>query len=248
MLYQQGEETEKMAHNKRTYRSRLSRHGFRVKIAQTDLWIEGDKKLKPLATTVAMELRHQLELYLERHKGFAESLLPIQPLSGAPEIVKRMCIASKAANVGPMAAVAGTIAQMVGERLKLKASEGAVENGGDVFLWGEGNRKVGILSKDPSLSKELALEVKVADGLGICTSSAKIGHSLSLGEAHAVTVVSSNASLADAWATALANMIKDEGSVEKVIKLAQEIPNIKGVVAIASGKIGAWGELKLTTW
>ena len=236
-----------MPTKEKSYRNRLSGKGFRVKVEQTDLWISAPQELKPLATKAVVELRHQLERYLTRHREFAKSLTPLEPLTGAPEIVRRMCKATQRAQVGPMAAVAGTIAQLVGERLGKKVPEGAVENGGDLFLWGEGLRKVGIFSGDHPLH-HLAIEVEVKSQLGICTSSGRIGHSLSLGKANAVTVVSKDSSLADAWATALANMVKGEESIPEVLKIVQNTHEILAAVVIFEGKMGVWGDLRIINW
>ena len=237
-----------MPGQKRLYRDQCAEEGFRVKAGQTDLFISAPLHLKPLVTRTVVELRHQLERYMKRHKGFAESLAPLDPLPGAPGIVEKMCYAAAIARVGPMAAVAGTIAQMVGERLSVEVSEGAVENGGDLFLWGEGNRRVGIFSGDSPLSTKVAMEVDLHGEIGICTSSGKIGHSLSLGNAYGVTVVADEAAVADAWATAMANMAKDERSIGPIIGMAKQEPTIKGVVAIIGEKIGAWGKVRLTKW
>jgi hypothetical protein len=50
--------------------------------------------------------------------------------------------------------------------------------------------------------------------LGVCTSSATVGPSISLGIADAVTVFSHDVALADAWATAVCNEIRpDDTSV-----------------------------------
>ncbi len=235
-----------MGSGEKGYR-RLLGKGFRVKVAQTDLWVCAPGGFRETVTVRVVEIRHQLERYMSRHRGFAESLVPVEPLPGAPEVVMRMCLAGARAKVGPMAAVAGTIAQMVGESLLPHLKEGAVENGGDLFLWGDGVKKVGIFGGDGA-SPRVAVEIGVNGHIGICTSSGKIGHSLSMGEANAVTVICEDASLADAWATALANMVKDEKSIERVLKIAKEEGEITGAAVLFDGKIGAWGELKLSTW
>jgi ApbE superfamily uncharacterized protein (UPF0280 family) len=54
----------------------------------------------------------------------------------------------------------------------------------------------------------------ISEVLGICTSSATVGPSISFGIADAVTVFSHDVALADAWATAICNEIRpDDTSV-----------------------------------
>jgi uncharacterized protein len=76
--------------------------------------------------------------------------------------------------------------------------------------------------------------------LGICTSSASVGPSISFGVADAVTIFSRNVALADAWATAVCNQIRpDDHSV-----LDQINPNdVRGVFAIMGDQHVTWGML-----
>ena len=58
--------------------------------------------------------RRQLENYIAARPGFTAAFtpLPAPPPPGAPEIVRRLDAASRKTGVGPMAAVAGTVASM----------------------------------------------------------------------------------------------------------------------------------------
>ena len=55
--------------------------------------------------------RADLELFIARDPYFQRTLEPYACPPDAPEIVRRMCDATAKAGVGPMAAVAGTIAE-----------------------------------------------------------------------------------------------------------------------------------------
>ncbi len=81
--------------------------------------------------------------------------------------------------------------------------------------------------------------------LGICTSSGKIGHSLSFGNADAVAITSDSAILADAIATAVGNMIKSHDDIPKAIHYCKGIKEVRGVVIIKDKHFGIWGELQL---
>lgn len=80
--------------------------------------------------------------------------------------------------------------------------------------------------------------------IGICTSSATIGPSLSFGRADAATVISKDVILADAAATALGNSIKEKSkaSIEKALTSIGN-DKIEGMIAIVGDTMGIWGKL-----
>ena len=82
-------------------------------------------------------------------------------------------------------------------------------------------------------------------GLGVCTSSGTVSHSLSFGKADAALIISFDAALADAAATAAGNAVKNKDYIEKGINLAKSIDGVKGVLIIVGDKMGTWGEIKL---
>lgn len=80
--------------------------------------------------------------------------------------------------------------------------------------------------------------------IGICTSSATIGPSLSFGRADAATVISKDVILADAATTALGNSIKEKSkaSIEKALTSIGN-DKIEGMIAIVGDTMGIWGKL-----
>ncbi len=81
---------------------------------------------------------------------------------------------------------------------------------------------------------------------GICTSSATVGHSLSLGIADAVCILARSASTADAAATALGNMITDRWKLKQTMEFIRESGDIKGGVVIIGKTMATWGQIELT--
>jgi ApbE superfamily uncharacterized protein (UPF0280 family) len=157
-----------------------------------------------------------------------------------------MAAAGLKAGVGPMAAVAGAIAECVGRELLTYTAEIIVENGGDIFLKIKKDRVVGIYAGESPLTGKLGLEIEArATPLGVCTSSGKVGHSLSYGRADAVVAMSADTALADAAATAIGNRVKQAGDTDKALEFARGIVGLKGVVIIIGEKVGAWGDVKL---
>ncbi len=146
-----------------------------------------------------------------------------------------------------MAAVAGAVAEYVGRELLPFSREVIVENGGDIFLKTQKTRSIGIYAGESSpFTGKLALRVDPKETpLGICTSAGTVGHSFSLGKCDAAIVVSPSAILADAAATAVANLIHSAGDIQKGIDFARGVEGIKGVVIVKDDRIGVWGNIRL---
>ena len=219
---------------------------FNVVVKETDLYIRASTNLKSKARKLVLKYRHALERYIERHPAFLTSLKPLPVDDNAPHIVKAMSEAASKAAVGPMASVAGAIAEFVGTELLAFTPEIIVENGGDIYLKSLGKKIIGIYAGESPLSGKIELEIDGADTpLGICTSSGTVGHSLSYGKADAVIVLSQSATLADAAATAIANLIKQPGDIPGGIERAKSIEGISGVIIIQGDKTGLWGKVKI---
>jgi ApbE superfamily uncharacterized protein (UPF0280 family) len=236
------------------YEPRFYRHwikdsglvSFEVAVKQTDLYIRSQRNLKDKALNSVLKHRGSLETYIERHPLFLTTLDIYQTEPEAPAIVKEMAKVSQLTGVGPMAAVAGAIAEAVGKDLLAFSPEIIVENGGDIFLKISKKRLVGIYAGQSTFTRKIALEILPRETpLGICTSSGTVGHSLSLGNADAVITLSPSAALADAAATALGNMVKAADDIPEAIEKAQSIEGLRGVVIIVGDKMGIWGKVRI---
>ena len=238
------------SYRKRTYRNCVD-HGelisFEVRIRETDLHILAGKDLRDEAGAAVFRYRSQLEGYIARHPEFATALRPLPADLTAPPIVKAMLAAGLAAEVGPMAAVAGAMAEYVGlDLLAAGAGEVVVENGGDIYFCRGQESVVGIFAGASPLSSRVGLKIAASRmPLGICTSSGTVGHSLSLGEADAVTVLAKDTALADAVATLAGNAVQPGQSLELALAKGAAVPGILGVVIIRGEELGAWGEVEL---
>lgn len=219
---------------------------FSVVVKETDLYVRARRNLKRKALKAVSKYRALLERYIERHHEFLTALEPLEAGEDAPQIVKDMAEAARKAGVGPMAAVAGAIAEYVGRELLPFSSEVIVENGGDIFLKTLKKRLIGVYAGESSFTKKIALEIQPEETpLGICTSSGTVGHSLSFGRADACIVLSPSTLLADAAATAIGNLVVEAVDIPRGIDFAQGIEGIKGVAIIKDDQIGIWGEVKI---
>jgi ApbE superfamily uncharacterized protein (UPF0280 family) len=236
-------------HIDRTYRRLTSIRNyshFTVKISETDLYILADADLSDLAFQSALRCRVQIEEYIRIHPEFRTSLVPVSGDSLAPDIVKDMLKAAESAGVGPMASVAGAIAEHVGKDILKESSNVMVENGGDLFLNVDGNVLIGIFAGDSPLSGKIAMSIEAKETpLGICTSSGTVGHSLSFGIADAVCIKSKSTALADAAATSVGNLIKRKSDVKKGLERAMSIPGVLGVLIIVGDTLAVQGNMEL---
>ena len=233
----------------RTYRRKHQKAGlvsFDITVKETNLNIQAQTDLSAQAIRATLKYRQYIETHILQTPKFATALSPL-PLPGiAPAIVMDMMEAARAANVGPMAAVAGAMAEYVGKDLLDLSHEVVVENGGDIFIKSDTETVFSIYAGDSPLSMTTGILVeKQNTPFAMCTSSGTLGHSKSFGAADAASVVATSCSLADAAATALCNMVKTDKDIEKAINFGKQIQGIQGIVIIKGKQIGLWGDLKL---
>ncbi len=238
-----------MTYQPRDYRTRMAREGlvgFRVVVKETDLWVLAARDFTPEVREVALQERRQLESYIAAHPGFLEALAPWPEDPFAPGLAREMIAAAAQVGVGPMAAVAGAMAQRVGRALSPHSAEVIVENGGDIFIQVQQPATIALFAGKSPLSGKVGLKIDPAWGpLGVCTSSGTVGHSLSFGKADAACVIAADAALADAAATALGNRVPDAGAMPVALEWAGTVPEILGAVVIVGEKLGAWGRVEL---
>jgi len=220
-----------------------------VRVKETDLYILAPGNIEEAGYSLVHRYRNQLENYISGHPDFLTALVPLEMDSLAPPIIKDMLRAAAAADVGPMAAVAGAIAEYVGRDL-LSAGHGEiiVENGGDVFLKRHDGCVAAIFAGRSPLSRKVGIRIPAERmPVGLCTSSGTVGHSLSLGRADSVTVLAPSASLADATATRLGNEIPtgSREDIRRALEVVGTIQGILGAVIICGEQMGAWGEVDL---
>jgi ApbE superfamily uncharacterized protein (UPF0280 family) len=222
--------------------------GFRVVEEESDLLIYARRQLASVASSWLRFYRSQLKEHIGRHPEFASSLAPLGTAAPAPGVVRDMARAARAAGVGPMAAVAGAIAERVGRRLGQLTPEVIVENGGDIYLSLPPcvTRRVAIWAGDSALTGRLALVVEGRHTpAGVCTSSGTHGHSLSFGKADAAVVIADSAALADAVATQTGNLVREAADIGLGLGFASRVRGVRGAVIIVGAHVGAWGQVEL---
>jgi len=236
-------------YEERTYRNLVKIDdlvNFEVIVKETDLLIRAERDLSKEARESILKYRNQLETYIAVHPEFVKSLIPLDEDPYAPEMVREMVRTSALAHVGPMAAVAGAMAEFVSKDLLKVSKQVIVENGGDIYLATSRERMIGIYAGTSSLSLKLGILIPPEDSpMGVCTSSGTVGPSLSFGRADAVCILSKSAALADAAATAVGNQVREKRDIEQGLEIGKEIEGVLGTLVIVEDRMGAWGKIRL---
>jgi ApbE superfamily uncharacterized protein (UPF0280 family) len=196
-------------------------------------------------TAEIVRQRGILEQYIGRHPAFGSSLEPIDLLTDVPEVARRMARAAALVGVGPMAAVAGAMAQCAAEAgLAAGADEVIVDNGGDIYLRAVKPVVVGLYAGSAAVGDKLAFSLQPDDTpIAVCSSSSRMGHSRSLGRCDLATVVAKDAALADAAATQAANLVRTPDDVNAVLNRIAAIEGVTGVLIVKDDQVGLAGRL-----
>lgn len=225
---------------------------FQVMEGESDLWVAVDREswspgLPDRVRELVRRVRGDVESYIARDSSFLTSLEPVAVAGDAPAIVREMAHAASCVGVGPMAAIAGAVAEAVGRALLPRAREVIVENGGDIFLCSRKPRRVAILAGTSPFSLRVGLLIPGDGGpMAVCTSAGRWGHSLSLGCADAAVAVAASGALADAGATRLGNLVHEVADLSAALEQARGLPGLVGVVLVKDSRMAAWGEIQLT--
>ena len=220
-----------------------------INIAETHIRLQTDIMNHDLESYIR-SIRADLSSHIASNPDFLHSFTPLKSDDeNLPQIVSMMYESSNLCNVGPMACVAGTISEMALDYLMdLGSKKSIVENGGDIALVNDRTVLCGIYSGNDILGNDIAFKItKRKSPLGICTSSGKIGHSISLGAADSVTVISESSSLADGLATRIANDVKGADSEDNVVNAAETAEEFRelfdGALIICSNNVATVGRL-----
>lgn len=236
-------------YTERRYRKQVRTRGlvtFEVTVKETDLQVSAEKPLGREVTDRVLDARHQIETYIRLHPEFLTAMIPYPEDPYAPPLVREMIDCTARIGVGPMASVAGAIAQFVGQGLLRHTSEVIVENGGDIFIKVGRPATIAVFAGPSPLSGKLGLRIHPeTTPLGVCTSSASVGHSYSAGIADAGCVLAPSAAFADGAATSLCNRIKNPEALRELGSWAEEIGGIMGALVILGDKMATWGNLEL---
>ena len=215
-------------------------------LKETQCTIISDKR-KGIQTAVESikRNRQELETYVKTNPRYLYTLKPIPPPE-KPLVAKLMALAGAKADVGPMAAVAGVIADLaVNDMINSGSQVAVVEDGGEISAQSNLPVDVAVVAGEEPLSKRFGFRLTEFP-VGVATSSGRFSHALSFGDAEAATVFCKSASLADAAATAVGNVVRGEDvnwAIKAGIRRGLSIDGVAGVLIIYKGQVGTAGKI-----
>ena len=222
----------------------LIKKSFNLKESKCTIISDQQKAIQTAVNSIRRNYR-ELELFTETNPRFLHSLHPV-PSPDKPFVAKMMAELSKKADVGPMAAVAGAIADLaVKDMLHEGCKVAVVEDGGEISANSNQAIDVAVAAGDEPLSKRFGFRLTEFP-IGVATSSGRFSHAVSFGDAEAVTVFCNNATLADAAATAVGNVVKGEDAqtgIQAGIGKALSIEGVEGVLILYKGQVGTAGKI-----
>jgi ApbE superfamily uncharacterized protein (UPF0280 family) len=215
------------------------RHHFELRETIATILADREEDIR-VACQGMEDARHEIERYILIDPFFKTSFDPV-PVNTGSTIINHMADSAKKAGVGPMAAVAGAVAYFALCQVINQGSRFCIiDNGGDIALNVDRIVKIGLFAGDSPISGKFAFIIGPTRGAyGICTSSATVGHSMSLGIADSVTVFGSDPVLSDAVATAVCNELTPEDHS----CFDQMAAGVDGVFAVFGDQTVMWGNI-----
>lgn len=215
--------------NTGTHAARLSGNRLHLQHGPIDLLIKAEGQSSSIESAYQRaEARFQTilsELVGELNLLRCKTSLSAKPASPVAMRMWDATILFSSYFVTPMAAVAGSVADEILQTMlqgSPRLTKVFVNNGGDIALWKDTEEVFTIevvtqpAQKLFSQSSPVTLNINKNSHVGGVATSGRYGRSFSLGIADSVTVLASNAAIADAAATLIASSINIES--EKIIR------------------------------
>ena len=216
----------------------LFKESFTLKETQCTIISDKQKAIETAIESIKRN-RQELEIYVKVNPRFLHTLKPILPPE-KPLVAKLMAEASEKAGVGPMAAVLA-----VNDMTQAGCKVAVVEDGGEISATSNIPVDVAVAAGEEPLSKRFGFRLTEFP-IGVATSSGRFSHALSFGDAEAAVVFCKNASLADAAATAVGNLVKGtdvQAAIKAGINKGLSIEGVDGVLIIYKGQVGTAGKI-----
>ncbi|MFV0376233.1 MAG: UPF0280 family protein [Mangrovibacterium sp.] len=243
----------------KTYRNWVPAGRFRsfeIQSGDINLWVAvGVEVFQPEMEMIAKDKLNEqlagLDTYLAEDVFFRKSLKPHAVPVSAPALVQTMAKAGDLAAVGPMAARAAALCELVAlellNKFQVEGMELITECGGDLFLKLNEAITLPLLAGEADISGLMGIEILPEQTpLAVASGSGSKGKPISHGKADAVLVVAKQGAVAGAFAVGLGNLIKSPADVDKVLKRTEVIPEIEGAILILDDQIGLRGDFELT--
>jgi ApbE superfamily uncharacterized protein (UPF0280 family) len=235
--------------NRDIYRIRVARKAefaWKVSYKYSDLFISSSRDISSFIPGKIIDFYSIIEKEIKENPDFEKSLVPLKSASCSNRLLAEMNEASRIFNVGPMAAVAGSLCEFISRDIQKDTRYLIIENGGDVFVKSNKDIVLSVFLKNNYFRNGLKLKIdKKLLPCGIASSSGTFGHSLSLGRCDIALVVARNAVIADAAATAFANSVKSKTDLEEAVNRMKDREGIFGLLAVKEEMLAIYGQISL---
>ena len=222
----------------------LHKEAFTLKESQCTIISDNPTAIEAAKSSICRS-RQELEAYVQANPKFLYTLTPL-PVPQKPLVAQLMAEAAQKAGVGPMAAVAGAIADLAVADMKRVGCEVAVvENGGEIAADSNQPVDVAVAAGEEPLSRRFGFRLTEFP-IGVATSSGRFSHALSFGDAEAATVFCKTAALAGAVATAVGNVVKGEDAkagIHAGLEKGLSIEGVEGVFILYKDQVGTAGKI-----
>jgi ApbE superfamily uncharacterized protein (UPF0280 family) len=221
----------------------LVRQGFQID-ETVGVIISDDKRFLLMGLESLRRHREELKGYVKENPAFEHSYDPVT-VKDVPEVVRRMAEASLQSGVGPLAAVAGVLADLAAEEMvEAGAKVAVIENGGEIIAYSDRTLRVAVGAGTNPLSNTIGFLLEKFP-IGVATSSGRHSHAFSMGDSDTVTIFAETAGLADAAATASANVVTGEPGkdVKAGVDAGMKIEGVQGVLAIRDDVVSIGGAI-----
>ena len=190
----------------------------------------------------ALSMWEQISSYSIRNPQFRTSKGPVAVPDDAPEAVREMADAARAAGVGPVFTIQGALADRVGRYLTRALPDVLVTAGGDYFIRSRKRMKL-LFHRKPDGDE---LSVVVGPEAGAQGISTTLGHAqLPARSVDGLAVVARSCALADAAAAAAMAILSRPDSVKPMLDHLRGIEGVLGAVVIQGDHIGVAGSVEV---
>jgi ApbE superfamily uncharacterized protein (UPF0280 family) len=232
----------------------VGKRGVVIRLGPMHLTIIAERRGAPLINEArrAAQVAVRLLEIVARHKSVLKKTISEIPRSNSlPKVVEEAidaCQLTHDKTLTPMAAVAGSIADVVADTLmEAGATKIVVNNGGDIAIRLEGDEYVKVGVAPTAGVYTHVIEVSADSGIGGIATSGLGGMGFTKGIASAATTLAKKASLADASSTVVGNATFSEGV--KVIRCPAKLLDPDSDIAdqevtVKVGKISALSAIR----
>jgi hypothetical protein len=214
---------------------------FDLRVDDSLLRVTAPEEYYEESRAAALSFAEQIRAYAIRNPKFRTSKRPLSVPEDAPEIVREMAQAARAAGVGPVFTFQGAMTDQVGRFLARSLPEVMVWNAGDYFVLQKRKTKLPVYRD----AEGGGLSMVVGSGLGTCGLYTSLGRrQLPAESVDGLAVLATSCILADAAAAAVMAILSRPRSFRSALSYLQGLDGVHGGLVVKGGRIGVVGAVE----